>query len=57
MLEFKIHSFISSRRSPVAFSEKKVEPEKLLVLFKAARWAPSSRNVAGNFSNIAKVRV
>jgi len=57
MFEFEIHSFISLRRIPVTYSEKKVEPEKLLVLFEAARWAPSSRNVAGNFSNIAKIRI
>ena len=33
-----------NRWSPVAFSDKMVEEEKLLTLFEAARWAPSSMN-------------
>ena len=35
---------IMNRWSPVAFSGKMVEEEKLLTLFEAARWAPSSMN-------------
>ncbi|AEV31809.1 nitroreductase [Owenweeksia hongkongensis DSM 17368] len=35
---------ITKRWSPRAFSEIKVEQEKLLRAFEAARWAPSSRN-------------
>lgn len=36
---------ISKRWSPYAFSsETRVEPEKLMVCFEAARWAPSSYN-------------
>ncbi|MDF1571638.1 MAG: nitroreductase family protein [Bacteroidales bacterium] len=40
----KIHHIISDRWSPVAFSGKPVEQEKLDALFEAARWAPSSFN-------------
>ncbi len=40
----KIHSLIKDRWSPVAFSGQPVEKEKLLSLFDAARWAPSSFN-------------
>ncbi|UCG28971.1 MAG: nitroreductase family protein [Bacteroidales bacterium] len=40
----QIHDIISSRRSPVAFSDRKIEPEKIAGLFEAARWAPSSYN-------------
>jgi len=39
-----VHEFITSRRSPLAFSEKQIEPEKINVLFEAARWAASSFN-------------
>ena len=39
-----VHEFITSRRSPLAFSEKQVEPEKINALFEAARWAASSFN-------------
>lgn len=35
---------LANRWSPRAFSEKMVETEKLLKLFEAARWAPSSSN-------------
>lgn len=35
---------ISKRWSPRAFSDIKIEEEKLLRSFEAARWAPSSRN-------------
>lgn len=39
-----IHSIISERYSPVIFSSKKIEEDKLALLFEAARWAPSSYN-------------
>jgi nitroreductase len=39
-----IHELISRRWSPRAFSERPVEPEKLLILFEAARWAASASN-------------
>jgi nitroreductase len=39
-----IHDLIRRRWSPLAFSERMVEPEKLQSLFEAARWAPSSYN-------------
>lgn len=35
---------LAERWSPRAFSEKEVEVEKLLRIFEAARWAPSSSN-------------
>jgi nitroreductase len=35
---------IRDRWSPVAFSPRTVEPEKIRTLFEAARWAPSSYN-------------
>jgi nitroreductase len=39
-----IHDLIRRRWSPRAFSERPVEPEKLLSVFEAARWAASSSN-------------
>ena len=39
-----IHELIRRRWSPRAFSELPVEPDKLLSLFEAARWAASSNN-------------
>jgi nitroreductase len=39
-----IHELIRRRWSPRAFSELPVEPDKLLILFEAARWAASSSN-------------
>jgi nitroreductase len=39
-----IHDLIKNRWSPTAFSSKRVEGEKLLSLFEAARWAPSAFN-------------
>jgi nitroreductase len=39
-----IHELIRRRWSPRAFSELPVEPNKLLSLFEAARWAASSSN-------------
>ena len=39
-----IHELIANRRSPRAFSEQPIESAKLLSLFEAARWSPSSAN-------------
>jgi nitroreductase len=39
-----IHDLIRHRWSPRAFDPRPVEPEKLHILFEAARWAPSSYN-------------
>ena len=39
-----IHELIRRRWSPRAFADRPVEPEKLLSLLEAARWAPSSSN-------------
>lgn len=39
-----INELIEKRRSPLAFDSKPVEEVKLMRLFEAARWAPSSRN-------------
>ncbi len=39
-----IHDLISHRWSPRAFDSRPVEPEKLRILFEAARWAASSYN-------------
>jgi nitroreductase len=39
-----IHELIKKRRSPVIFSDRTVEDEKLELIFEAARWAPSSNN-------------
>lgn len=42
--DFPIHPLIEKRWSPRAFADRPVEPEKLLSLLEAARWAPSSGN-------------
>ena len=39
-----VHELIGRRWSPRAFSDRLVEPGKLLSVFEAARWAPSSSN-------------
>lgn len=39
-----VHDLLRRRWSPRAFSDRPVEREKLLSLFEAARWAPSSNN-------------
>ena len=39
-----IHELLGRRWSTVAFSERPVEPEKLMSVLEAARWAPSSNN-------------
>jgi nitroreductase len=42
--EYPILEILRRRWSPRAFSDRLVEPEKLLSLLEAARWAPSSFN-------------
>ncbi len=42
--DFPVHPLIQRRWSPRAFADRLVEPEKLLSLLEAARWAPSSGN-------------
>jgi nitroreductase len=42
--DYPIEDVLRRRWSPRAFSDQAVEPEKLLSLFEAARWAPSSFN-------------
>jgi nitroreductase len=42
--EYPILEILKRRWSPRAFSDRMVEPEMLLSLFEAARWAPSSFN-------------
>jgi nitroreductase len=39
-----LHELIRERWSPRAFADRPVEPEKVLGLLEAARWAPSSSN-------------
>ncbi len=39
---YPVHELIKKRWSPRAFAERPVERDKLLSLFEAARWAPSS---------------
>jgi nitroreductase len=39
-----LHDILSQRRSPRAFSERAIEPAKIVSLFEAARWSPSSAN-------------
>jgi nitroreductase len=39
-----LHELLSHRRSPRAFSERAIEPSKIVSLFEAARWSPSSAN-------------
>jgi nitroreductase len=41
---YPVHELIQKRWSPRAFSDRPVEPDKLLSLLEAARWAPSSYN-------------
>ncbi len=42
--EAPIHELLARRWSPRAFADRLVELDKLLSLFEAARWAPSSNN-------------
>jgi nitroreductase len=39
-----LHDLLSNRRSPRSYSEKPIEPRKIVSLFEAARWSPSSAN-------------
>lgn len=41
---YPIHPLLARRWSPRSFSSRTVEPEKLLSLLEAARWAPSTAN-------------
>jgi nitroreductase len=40
----KVHNLISERRSIRAFSDRRIDDDKLITLLEAARWAPSSMN-------------
>jgi len=42
--DYPVLELLKRRWSPRSFSDQMVEPEKLLSLFEAARWAPSSFN-------------
>ena len=39
-----LNKLIRDRYSPIIFQDKPIEPEKVELLFEAARWAPSSYN-------------
>jgi nitroreductase len=43
-VEHPVLDVIRSRWSPAIYSPRTVEPEKLLSILEAARWAPSSYN-------------
>lgn len=43
-ISFTLNEAIGGRRSPLAFSLKPIESNKIHLLFEAARWAPSSYN-------------
>jgi len=43
-VEYEIHDLIKNRWSPLAFSSTKIEQDKIMSLFEAMRWAPSSFN-------------
>lgn len=42
--EVEVHDLIAERQSPLAYSDRPVEPEALRSLLEAARWAASSYN-------------
>ncbi len=42
--DYPIHPLIQARWSPRAYADRPVEPEKILSLLEAARWAPSGGN-------------
>lgn len=42
--EFTVNELIQNRWSPRAFSDKKIEKEKLQSIFEAARWSASAFN-------------
>src|SRR6202162_631597 len=48
-----IHEIVRHRWSPRAFDNRPVEPEKLRILFEAARWASSSYNAQPWFYIVA----
>lgn len=43
-IDHSVHELITKRWSPYAFDDKPVDPDDLLSLFEATRWAPSSMN-------------
>jgi nitroreductase len=43
-IDYPIHDLLHSRWSPLAFSERAVEPEKLCSVLEAAWWSASSFN-------------
>ncbi|MBD3330489.1 nitroreductase [Candidatus Peregrinibacteria bacterium] len=43
-LSYPINDLLAKRWSPMAFSDKAIEKEKISSLFEAAKWAPSSFN-------------
>ena len=42
--QYPVHELLRRRWSPVAFSDRRVDPETIGSLLEAARWAPSSFN-------------
>lgn len=42
--KYPLNELIRKRWSPVGFSSREIEPEKIQSMFEAARWAPSSYN-------------
>jgi nitroreductase len=43
-IQAPLHELLANRRSPRAFAERPIESDKLVSLFEAARWSPSSAN-------------
>jgi nitroreductase len=43
--QYPLHSLMGARKSPRAFTEQPIEPEKLRSVLEAARWAPSASNI------------
>ena len=43
--QYPLHSLMNARKSPRAFTEQPIEPEKLRSVLEAARWAPSASNI------------
>lgn len=52
--KYPILDLIAQRWSPLAFANREVENEKLLSIFEAGRWAPSSYNEQPWFFIVAK---
>ncbi len=44
-VQYPLHPLVSARKSPRAFTEQRIEPEKLRSILEAARWAPSANNL------------